>query len=301
MKIVVSKKTIGFGGVATGTAGDDMFDIKRGDFGIDLSDGGADQLRFDNRNAGTKTVTDFTVGEDTMFFRLDGGYFAGHEIGTRNKNQAKVETADDVLELIEAVLADDGSENAATVEGDDLVLRIDADNHFRGDLILDLDGVAKQLDLSDIFAGTDADDSYRPGRGTQIVATGDGLDTVQIDNRNAGTKIFTDWDIKQRATESDWDTLVFRLDGKYFEGSAISGNNANQARVETAADFVEFLELVEAKGGENDVAIDGNDVTVVIDADNHFRGDLTLVFRGVVDELETVAGFDAGAFGDAIA
>jgi len=193
----------------------------RGNAEIQLNSGTEELLKFDNRGAGTKVIENFTLGEDTAEFRLDGKYFQGYgdiAYNRYNANKARVSTASDFLDLISAVLSDDGSENSVSFEGNNLVLKIDADNHVRGeydaskidpeiraagDLRIEFVGVVDQiaesfgLDLSqghdNIILGTSGDDflhrgggiAYHQEKGDDLLIGGGGSDTFQFNSTGA--------------------------------------------------------------------------------------------------------------------
>lgn len=112
----------------------------RGNLDYFFSDGEAETLRLDNRAAGEKTLFDFDPDDgDRLVFRVDGGYFDG-------RNQYTVDSMESFRSLVEmvdiAAGAKGGGRSYVTVDGDALILHIDADSHFRGDLRLVLPGYA---------------------------------------------------------------------------------------------------------------------------------------------------------------
>ncbi|WP_413037909.1 DUF5801 repeats-in-toxin domain-containing protein [Pseudovibrio exalbescens] len=167
-----------------GGTGDDVFLRGRGDDTL-TGGAGADTYQFDNRDPGTKTLTDFELGVDKATFRVDGGYFAGLGIKTVNNNQAEVSSIEDIRELVDAVLRDDGANNDVTVDGNDLRITIDADNHPRGDLTIVFEGMADQImhqppnpfvasDADEIIVGQLFADDFIFGNGGDDTITGNG-------------------------------------------------------------------------------------------------------------------------------
>ena len=175
-----------------------------------LNDGVIDTVKFDNRHSGKagdeqaiKIVNNFVLGEDIAKFRIDGRYFQDSDIAYNpyNFNQASVSTAQDFIELISTVLSDDGEQNSVEIQGDNLIFRIDADNHrWRTDLKIEFVGVVSQIgqafDLDttqgfdQILIGTREDDFLHRGhgigrsqeRGDDLLIGGGGGDTFQFNS-----------------------------------------------------------------------------------------------------------------------
>lgn len=207
---VVSKKSTDSEGYFQGSEGADKLKIKRGDFTIDLGEDDAkDHLSFDNRGAGEKIIHNFDIHEDTMFFRMDGRYFNGADsIGGGNK--ARVEGEDDFMALLAAVLADNGANNAVSVDDGDITVVMDADNHFRGDLKITFKDTVSQLSDDSLFELA------------QLVAT-DHLVFVTIEGRRDSDDRFSAFIDSNK--DGEWDTGEEREDFVSF-GNGTSTNHA---------------------------------------------------------------------------
>lgn len=160
-------------------------------------------------------------------------------------------------------------------------------------------------------AGTDADDTYKTKRRDETIETDDGRDTIQFDSRAAGEKTLVDLDLKSRAGEIDWDTMVFRLNNKkidlggdltggFFYGTEIETRKKGaQATVESEADFAELIYAALRLGDER-VTAEGpkglGDLKLDIGTTGRDNRDIELVFSGSSqvdsDVQEALAGND---------
>lgn len=190
---------------------DNTYSFKaKGQEKVKLQDGVEETVRFDNRYSAKKNdtkakkvVKNFVLGEDVAEFRIDGDYFEGSDIAYNpyNDNLARVSTAADFLDLMTAVLSDDGKKNKVKIKGNDLFLRIDADNHkWREDLKIKFVGVVDQIGAAfgldtnqtfdDIIVGTNKDDFLHRGNGIgysqeggdDLLVGGGGADVFQFNS-----------------------------------------------------------------------------------------------------------------------
>ncbi|MEM1159425.1 MAG: hypothetical protein AAGJ28_00700 [Pseudomonadota bacterium] len=125
------------------------------------------------------------------------------------------------------------------------------------------------------------DDVFLRESGIDALYGGDGADTFQFDNRDTGVKTLADF-------EFGVDLATFRIDGGYFADTSIKTINNNQAHVSTVDDLIKLVGAVLSDDGEaNSVSVDDGTLTLVIDADDHPRGDLTLIFEGGATAIQT--------------
>ncbi len=202
-------------------------------------------------------------------------------IGTRNDDSVSGDSQDNLFD------GGRGDDFLRGRRGDDELFGKAGDDKLSGgrddDLLVGGGG-------DDVLRGQDGDDVLNGGDGSDRLIGGSGMDTFVFDDRdfnNNGGEVPLD-----RVTDFEFgiDTVRFRFDGGFFQGSGIeTRNNGNQAEFSTVTEFDMFLDAVLANGGSVTINKNGNN-DVLVDLVNPANGrELSYLFLETADDLAALS------------